>query len=140
MLYIKNFFQPGSPCQLLLKLPVLRRVKAVKYLFLSRIDSLQFELSHFAENDSLMLEGLIDLTESINSLVTEIEILHQHIQELFRKRLPLYLRKLLLFGRRQKVIVKKMAIFIRREIILKNRKSFLVRIRSYRLYKKKCFI
>lgn len=69
----------GSPNPLG-KLPVINRIKAVKDLLLSRLESLESRIDNLQENDTALLQGVIELTEGVTNLTLENEVIYQQIE------------------------------------------------------------
>jgi len=59
------------------KLPVFDRLKAVKDLIVSRLDSLDHKVYNLLENDTSLLQGVVDLAGGLNDLVSEVKFIQQ---------------------------------------------------------------
>jgi FkbM family methyltransferase len=59
------------------KLPVFDRLKAVKDLIVSRLDSLDHKVYNLLENDTSLLHGVVDLGGGLNDLVSEVKAIQQ---------------------------------------------------------------
>lgn len=75
--------RPQSPdllANLMLRLPGLRRTKAVKDTLIEKLDHLQDQVNNMTKVDTTCLEAIIDLTESVNALTNLIDAVHQESQ------------------------------------------------------------